>query len=103
MTPKPATKAEIQAAIDKLEEELRPLKAMLAALEQSELEERSPFKVGEIITNGRLRGRILRVLARYGGAYEVRIIRKDGSEGATRRFYEWNKLEKISDAPKPKT
>jgi hypothetical protein len=98
-TNKPATKAEIQAAVDKLEKELAPLKAMLAAINQSELEERSRFKVGEIITDGRLKGRVLRVLARFGGAYEVQIIRKDGSEGGTRRFYEWSPLKKISDAP----
>ena len=79
---------ELHAALTPLLEECRRLEAERDAL-------KSPFKIGDVIVWGRpkeYRGRVTAIL-NGGRWWKVQKIKKDGTSGADRKVYDWDRPE----------
>jgi small-conductance mechanosensitive channel len=79
------------ARIKELEDLIHPLREELSRLQQLHRTVESPFQLGDIISWGTQRGRVIRIGVR---SWAVMRIRKDGSTGSEVQVYIWHKPTK---------
>ena len=85
-------------------EALRLAEQKLKQLADAQAVEESPFKVGDIVTDGKKKGRVSAVLAHYPGSYNTinyrifyRTILKDGTDGtADHDIYQPERWKKVT-------